>query len=173
MPLRLTGAVIAALCLLLIAAQPADARRARQIVKPPDPVGYVVDDRYPNLRMPEATATARAWPRARGRGLSGIVAPLAAKASEIVSACGSHVISGMRDSFVAGTRLISLHASGRAVDVAGNPSCIYGHLANWPGGFSTDYARVRHVHISYAPGGREWGARFAHHIVKHRHRRRA
>ena len=106
--------------------------------------------------------------------LSGVVAPLAAKVHEIVSACGARIISGVRHSYVAGTQLLSLHASGRAVDIAGNPSCIHARLATWPGGASTDYARVRHVHISYAPGGREWGARFAHHIPKkHRRLRRA
>jgi hypothetical protein len=73
---------------------------------------------------------------------------------------------------VKGTRLISLHASGRAVDISGNPKCIYRALAGWPGGYSTDYARIRHVHISYAPGGREWGARFAHATAKRRARRR-
>jgi hypothetical protein len=56
-----TCAALAALCLMLIAAQPADARRARHVAATPDPVGYVVDDRYPHLRMPEAVATARAW----------------------------------------------------------------------------------------------------------------
>jgi hypothetical protein len=95
-----------------------------------------------------------------GASLGGIVAPLAAKAAEIVSGCGSRVVSGVRHTLIAGTRTLSLHASGRAVDVAGNPSCIYRHLAGWPGGYSTDYGRVRHVHISY--GGREDGLRFAH-----------
>lgn len=94
--------------------------------------------------------------------LNGIVAPLAAKASEIEAACGSRVISGVRHTYVAGTHRISLHASGRAVDMQGNPSCIYAHLRNWPGGVSIDYARVNHVHFSYDPNGREWGARFAH-----------
>ena len=44
----------------------------------------------------------------------------------------------------------------------GNPSCIYAHLKGWPGGYSTDYAAVQHVHISYNPGGQEWGLHFAH-----------
>lgn len=92
--------------------------------------------------------------------LKGVVAPLAAKVQQIVSSCGSKVISGVRNTYVAGTRRISLHASGRAVDVQGNPNCIYKQLAKWPGGYSTDYARVNHVHISY--GGREHGSRFVH-----------
>lgn len=65
---RFIGAVIAALCLMLIAS-PADARRARHVVKAPEPVGYMVDDRYPNLRAPEATATARAWKGWKGSSL--------------------------------------------------------------------------------------------------------
>ncbi len=93
--------------------------------------------------------------------LRGVAPELAAKAREIVSACGSRVISGVRHTRVAGTRRMSLHASGRAVDMAGNPGCIYARLRGWPGGYSTDYGRVRHVHIS-GPGGREDGLRFAH-----------
>jgi len=102
--------------------------------------------------------------------LSGVSAPLAAKARQIVSACGSTVISGLRHTRVAGTGRMSLHASGRAVDLRGNPACIYGHLAGWPGGYSTDYGRVLHVHVSL--GGREDGIRFAHHHVQ-RHARYA
>lgn len=93
--------------------------------------------------------------------LAGVSAPLAAKAREISVACGSLVISGVRSSArVAGSHRMSLHASGRAVDMQGNPGCIYAHLRGWPGGYSTDYHRVRHVHISL--GGREDGIRFAH-----------
>lgn len=112
---------------------------------------------------------------------SGIVAPLAAKVAEIQSSCGSKVISGVRHTYVAGTRRVSLHASGKAVDMAGNPGCIYSHLAGWSGGYSTDYARMAHVHISYdASGGREMGIRFVHggghhtrHAYRHHHRRHA
>jgi len=97
--------------------------------------------------------------------LRGIAPELASKAREIVTACGSRVISGVRHTRVAGTRRMSLHASGRAVDMAGNPSCIYARLRGWPGGVSTDYGRVRHVHFSL--GGGEDGLRFAHrHIVR-------
>lgn len=95
--------------------------------------------------------------------LAGVVAPLAAKAREIAAACGSRVISAVRFTRIAGTGgRLSLHASGRAVDIAGSPACIYAHLRGWPGGVSVDYGRVRHVHISYAPGGAEWGVRFNH-----------
>lgn len=92
--------------------------------------------------------------------LAGVYAPLAAKAREIEAACGSRVISGRRHTRVAGTRRWSLHASGHAVDMAGNPSCIYARLRGWSGGYSTDYRRVRHVHVSL--GGREDGLRFVH-----------
>lgn len=92
--------------------------------------------------------------------LAGVYGPLAAKAQEIASACGSRVISGLRHTRVAGSRRWSLHASGHAVDMQGNPGCVYAHLRGWPGGYSTDYGRVRHVHISL--GGREDGIRFAH-----------
>lgn len=95
--------------------------------------------------------------------LNGVVGPLAAKVRQIQAACGSRVVSSVRHTYIAGTRRISLHASGKAVDMVGNPSCIYSHLRGWAGGYSTDYGRVRHVHISYDPNGkREWGRRFAH-----------
>ena len=90
--------------------------------------------------------------------LSGVTPVLAAKAREIVAGCGSVVISTISSR---GHR--SNHPIGRAVDVRGNPSCVYAHLKGWPGGYSTDYAAVQHVHISYNPGGREWGMHFAHH----------
>lgn len=167
---RLAGVAFAAPVLLFALMQPADARK-RIAFAPATVAGAVIDDRYPHLREPEAHASARAW-RKSGDALAGIVAPLAEKAAEIVARCGARVVSGVRRSFVRGTRTMSLHASGRAVDVAGNPTCIYRALAGWPGGYSTDYVRVRHVHISYAPKGREWGARFAHTTAKVRTRRR-
>jgi hypothetical protein len=102
----------------------------------------------------------------------GLRPELAAKVSEIVSECGSRVISGVRHTLVAGTRRWSLHASGQAADLRGNPRCIYGALAHWPGGFSTDYGRVHHVHVSYAPAGPEWHMRFRHHRPARRHRHR-
>jgi hypothetical protein len=107
-----------------------------------------------------------------------IVSALAAKVREISSSCGSSIVSGVRHTHIANTRTMSLHATGRAVDMRGNPRCIYQHLSGWPGGYSTDYGRVQHVHISYSAGGREWGLRFAHgghgrYAHHHRHRRYA
>lgn len=101
------------------------------------------------------------------KALAGFPAPLVAKVEEIVSACGSRIASAHRPGArVAGSGRQSLHAIKRAVDVSGNPKCIYAHLrGRWPGGYSTDYWSApggRHVHISYSPRGREWGARFVH-----------
>lgn len=107
------------------------------------------------------------------KSLAGVVAPLAAKAREIQAACGSRIISSIRHTYIAGTGgRLSLHASGRAVDIAGSPACIYSRLHGWPGGYSIDYGRVRHVHVSYAPGGPEWGVRFNHYRGGRRHYRR-
>lgn len=104
--------------------------------------------------------------KASALDLSGVISPLVAKAHEIINSCGSVIISGVRPhARVAGTNRISLHASGHALDLKGNPSCIYAQLKGWPGGYSIDYARVRppHVHLSLdGVGGREMGARFTH-----------
>lgn len=144
--------------------------------------------RTPVLRR-QATAPAAfswfSWPKGKevktrspSKGINprGLVAPLASKVAAIVADCGSKLISGVRHTFVAGTHRISLHAFGEAADVSGNPSCIYSMLQGWPGGYSTDYGRMHHVHISYEPGGREWGTRFVHgggghhrHYAHHRH----
>lgn len=107
------------------------------------------------------------------KSLAGVVAPLASKARQIQAACGSRVISAVRHTYIAGTGgRLSLHASGRAVDMAGSPACMYAQLRGWPGGYSVDYGRVRHIHISYAPGGPEWGIRFNHYRGgKRRHAR--
>jgi hypothetical protein len=128
--------------------------------------------------------------RAHGYGLalSDLTPTLAKKVSEIMSACGSKLISGYRPGArVAGSGHPSLHSlyPSRAADVSGNPHCIYAHLEGWAGGYSTDYGRVRHVHISYSPpgsgylSGREWHARFVHfggghhRFTQRRHRRYA
>jgi hypothetical protein len=102
--------------------------------------------------------------------LASVHGQLAAKANEIVSSCGSTVISGMRPGArIAGTGHESMHASGRAVDIRGNPSCIYSHLHGWPGGYSVDYGAVQHVHVSL--GGFEDGVHFSHGGSHHRHHR--
>lgn len=113
---------------------------------------------------------------ASGVSLSGVVGELVSKAHEIVSGCGSVVVSARSHR---GNR--SNHPIGRAIDVQGNPACIYAHLKGWPGGYSVDYATApggKHVHISYNPGGQEWGVRFAHrhhgtrrYASRHRHGR--
>jgi hypothetical protein len=93
----------------------------------------------------------------RSVSLAGVTPVLADKAREIMNSCGSVVVSA-----VSRRPNRSNHPIGRAVDMVGNPTCIYAHLKGWPGGYSTDYSAVRHVHISYNPGGQEWGVRFAH-----------
>jgi hypothetical protein len=115
------------------------------------------------------TTTAQAGDRRNSTSLHGVVAPLADKARAIVAACGSKVVSSVR----IGARVYggnaSNHARGRAVDLQGNPRCIYAQLKDWPGGVSIDYARAPggpHVHVSYNPGGMEWGLRFNHRAPK-------
>jgi hypothetical protein len=94
----------------------------------------------------------------------GVNTTLAAKARQIIKACGSRVISGRRNTFIARTRKRSLHASGQAVDMAGNPKCMYRMLKGWQGGYTIDYGAVKHIHISI--GGNEVGKRFRHHKGK-------
>ena len=107
--------------------------------------------------------------RSRGGGasLGAVYAPLAAKAREIVGACGGQIVSGFRPhARVRGTGRVSEHASGHAVDISGSSSCIYSHLRGWRGGYSVD-PWIGHVHVSL--GGREDGARFVHDSGRHRH----
>jgi hypothetical protein len=145
-----------------VVSQPRVAKPRRQVASAP--------------AAPKKVAALPALPRvAPSKSLDGVVPILAEKVREIVATCGSQIWSTVRHTFVAGTRRISQHASGTAVDLHGNPGCIYAMLRGWPGGYSTDYARVRHVHVSY--GGREHGARFAHgggtrYARRHAHRYR-
>ena len=93
--------------------------------------------------------------------LDRIKEPLASKARQILVMCsGSRVISGYRRTFIVGTRHLSLHSKGRAVDIIGDYKCIVRQLDGWPGGFTTDYYKMKHIHISY--GGPEHGLRFVH-----------
>lgn len=95
---------------------------------------------------------------------AGLVGPLQSKLASIEAACpGTQAISTVRHTRIAGTRVMSLHAQGKAVDVRGPYGCIYGQLKDWSGGYSTDAGRMQHIHISYDDaGGREMGLRFAH-----------
>lgn len=157
--------------------KPVQARKGQRRPVPlprPRPVEAGQQASSPNLFRAFSEEIAKALP---SRSLAGVVAPLAAKAREIVASCGSKVISGVRHTYVRGTGgRLSLHASGRAVDIQGAPACIYSHLRGWPGGYSIDYGRVNHVHVSYAPGGAEWRARFNHYRggkrKRHRYARR-
>lgn len=100
--------------------------------------------------------------------LAGFPAPLVSKAREIQKVCGSKIVS----SFRRGAKICSRgrchpsnHALRMAVDMQGNPKCIYSRLRNWPGGYTTDYHTApggKHVHISYNRNSYEWGRRFPH-----------
>lgn len=117
----------------------------------------------------------RPRPEALQASPAGLVAPLAAKVAEIQAECGSVLTphGGVRQTLVKYTRRVSLHWTGRAADMAGNPSCIYRRLQGWAGGYSTDYSAVGHVHISWDPErGREWGVRFTHFRPRHARRHR-
>lgn len=151
----------------------------------PAPAGTIIVHRHASRAVHRSRRLARhirtdpgiSKPEPRAVAANGLVEPLAEKVAEIVHSCGSHVISAVRHTYIAGTHRISLHAYGEAADVSGNPDCIYSMLHGWPGGYSIDYGRVRHVHISYEPGGREWGSRFAHgghrrHYAHHRRHHR-
>lgn len=132
----------------------------------------------PDEALAYAPANAPAEPPRVSRGtisMKAVVPALAAKVAQIQAACpGAHVISAVRHTRIRGTRRMSLHATGEAVDMRGNPSCVYAQLRDWPGGYSTDYRRARHIHISLAANGREAGLRFTHGGGKSwRHRRHA
>jgi hypothetical protein len=100
--------------------------------------------------------------------LAHIIPALAVKTQQIVSICGCRVISALRPgAVVAGTNHPSLHRDGRAVDLQGNPHCIYSMLQGFSGGYSIDYNVVHHVHVSL--GGREDGTRFVHGGSHHHH----
>ena len=97
--------------------------------------------------------------------LKDVTPVLAAKIRKIAQTCGSKVVSAFRPGArIAGTRSLSLHSRypAEAVDIAGNPGCAYKLLRGWAGGVSTDYGRVKHIHVSLASDRRERGARFAH-----------
>ena len=123
---------------------------------------------------PPTAPTEREAVAPAGVSISGILPALASKVAQIQSSCpGAHVISGLRHTRIRGSGRMSLHATGEAVDMRGNPSCIYAQLRDWPGGYSTDYGRVQHVHISLAANGREAGLRFAHGGGRHHRHRHA
>lgn len=116
-----------------------------------------------------AIATA-AEARRGSTSLHGVIVPLASKVRSIQARCpGTRIVSSVRHTRVRGSGRMSLHASGRAVDVHGQWDCIYAQLRGWPGGYSTDARRMRHIHISY--GGPEQGKRFAHYGGKRKAKR--
>ncbi len=113
----------------------------------------------------------------RAPNVGDLLPVLADKVREILSGCPrSKLISGYRPgAIIAGTHRASLHSyyPSRAADVSGSAACIYAHLHGWAGGYSIDYQRVHHVHISFDPAGRERGSRFVHggthrYAIKHK-----
>lgn len=98
---------------------------------------------------------------------AGLPAPLQSALAKVAAACpGFAVISTYRPGArVRGSGRTSLHASYRAADFrVDHWACAYGALAGFAGGMSTDPTRIRppHIHISWAPGSREFGRHFAH-----------
>lgn len=100
--------------------------------------------------------------------LNGFPTQLVSKVRELQSSCGSKIVSAYRPGARVCSRgrcVRSNHSIKRAVDMQGNPTCMYARLRSWPGGVSTDYNTApggKHIHISYNPGGMEWGVRFRH-----------
>lgn len=160
---------------------------ARRMAPPPKPTSFaeapfavvtMASLHLPSLPLPQLPDVPKAILgviRAPLRALAGFPAQLVRKVEEIVTGCGSRVSSAYRPgAVVAGTNRPSLHRYRRAVDLVGSPKCAYAHLRGWPGGYSVDYSKVQHIHVSYSPHGREWGARFSHHHVgKTRHAKRS
>jgi hypothetical protein len=118
-----------------------------------------------------------ARPRA-GVSTAGMPPQLIAAIADVQRQCpGFRVTSGFRrGARVRGSGRPSLHASNKAVDIAGGSfTCAYAVLAGFGGGMTTDAHRVRppHIHLSWAPGSGEFGRRFAHfHGRPGRHARR-
>jgi hypothetical protein len=94
----------------------------------------------------------------------GIVKPLMDALRQVQAACpGFVLISGVR----AGAGWQGLHRYGRAIDIGGKGvdyDCAYRALKGFPGGMNWDAwnPRINHIHISWAPGGAEWGTRWPH-----------
>ena len=97
--------------------------------------------------------------------LGSIPGPLLAKVQELKAACGAVVVSAHRAGARTPSGHVSNHALGKAVDLRGNARCMYARLKGWRGGMSTDYHGAPggpHIHLSYNPGGMEWGLKFSH-----------
>ncbi len=178
---------VAALALACLYATPAEARRSADLsreftgdrysggapavdtqraVKRTAKKTYRKAKRSTRLAARTPTGYAKHIARTASRDLTGFPEPLVIKVRELERECGSKVVSGYRPGARIGrSGVMSNHARRKAVDMSGNPACMYAHLKGWPGGVSTDYHSApggKHVHISYNPGGMEWGVRFAH-----------
>lgn len=141
------------------------------------------------LPPPSNPVLARPMPLPDGKNLAGYADHIAKsaklkdltpglrdKVAEILGACNTRVTSGYRrGARVAGSGRPSLHSAypSQAADLVGDPQCIYSHLKKWPGGYSVDYAAVKHVHVSLGSGKRERGARFVHYRGGNRYAHRS
>lgn len=137
-------------------------------VMPQNPLIVAISPIPDVQHLPEPTGTLAGYKRdiAKSAKISSLTPVLAFKVAEILRACrGTRLVSAYRPGArVRGSGRPSLHGAypSKAADLQGNPTCIRSRLARWKGGLSTDYYAVNHYHVSYSPGGREWGARFAH-----------
>lgn len=86
--------------------------------------------------------------------------------NKVEQACGQVLaISGLRNTKVRGTKRVSLHAKGLAIDYqVADTTCALMQAKDFKGGHTTDYTKVtpNHFHISWAPGSREYGKKFTH-----------
>lgn len=111
-----------------------------------------------NVRRPHARYSGRS-----ARPSRSIPPEIAVFLAKVKAQCGSLTVgrSYVPGARIAGTGRQSCHALGLAVDYTTlNPSCALRVAQGFRGGHSTDYARVRHFHVSICP--QEMGRRFVH-----------
>lgn len=132
--------------------------------------------RYDDFRLRHAgNAPTELLPRPL-KGLLVNVAGTCGGFKVISTVCGR----GAHSQYVRGTGRVSLHCLNRAADFfVDSFRCAYKVIreAGWQGGMSSDAGRVNHIHVSYAPQGREWKTTFVHgarkHYASYRHHRHA
>lgn len=101
----------------------------------------------------------KTYKRGSASGYSG-PASLGGIVSQLQSKCGAKVISSLRPGSKTPFGVASCHSTGQAVDMTGNYACMFSVLRSWPGGYTTDPGRCKHIHISSCK--MEWGMRFKH-----------
>lgn len=126
--------------------------------------------KVPHLPTPQAPTFRDPPPKAKaalrsGQPLGGLPEPLKAFLTLVQNSCdGFTIISTFRkNAVVLGSGKRSLHADFKAADYqVRNPDCAMRLAKSFSGGHSIDYRAVNHFHASWAPGSREFHARFAH-----------